>query len=173
MGRTRRRKRVTHLPAGEDVVDPNATSEEKPPLTFVIGKGKLHQEQRRLVTDFRRAMEPLTGKITRKYSVFFLPPAVLTALCVRVLVSLRAATKLQVRKSNKLQDFVNVAGPLGVTQMIMFTASDLGTYMRVVRRRLSSQLSCPCLLASPVAVRLTNTHLVAAARRCGCRMARH
>ena len=52
---------MTHVPAGEDVVDPNATSEEKPPLTFVIGKGKLHQEQRRLVTDFRRAMEPLTG----------------------------------------------------------------------------------------------------------------
>ena len=53
--------------------------------------------------DFRRAMEPLT------------------------------ATKLQVRKRNKVQDFVNVAGPLGVTQMIMFTATDLGTYMRVVR----------------------------------------
>ena len=57
-------------------------------------------------------------------------------------MSLRAATKLQVRKSNKLMDFVNVAGPLGVTQMIMFTASELGTYMRVVRRQLSSLRSC-------------------------------
>ena len=122
MGRTRRRKRVTHVPAGDDVVNPNATAEEKPPLSFVIGKpgGKLHQEQRRLVTDFRRAMEPLT------------------------------ATKLHVKKSNRLQDFVNVAGPLGVTQMIMFSASDLGTYMRVVRRRRLS----PTLTPVPCCARL-------------------
>lgn len=106
MGRTRRRKRVTHVAAGDDAINPNATSEEKPPLTFVIGRGKLHRHQRQLVADFRRAMEPLT------------------------------ATKLQVRKSNRVQDFVNVAGPLGVTQMVMFSASDLGTYMRVVRRLL-------------------------------------
>ena len=112
MGRTRRRKRVTHVPDGDDVIDPNATAEEKPPLTFVIGRGKLSQAQRRLVMDFRRAMEPLT------------------------------ATKLQVRKRNKVQDFVNVAGPLGVTQMIMFTATDLGTYMRVVRGHTPCQLAC-------------------------------
>ena len=94
-------------------------------------------------------------------------------VCVCVCVSLRPATKLQVRKSNKLMDFVNVAGPLGVTQMIMFTASELGTYMRVVRRRLSSLRSCPCL-APPVAVRLTSTHSPAVApRRCDFRTARH
>lgn len=55
------------------------------------------------MADFRRAMEPLT------------------------------ATNLQVRKRNKVQDFVNVAGPLGVTQMVVFTATELGTYMRVAR----------------------------------------
>ena len=108
---------MTHVAASDDVVNPNATAEEKPPLSFVIGKpgGKLHKEQRRLVMDFRRAMEPLT------------------------------ATKLHVKKSNRLQDFVNVAGPLGVTQMIMFSASELGTYMRVVRRRRGRPRSCPCL----------------------------
>jgi len=101
MGRTRRRKRTTHV-SNNDAVEPNAAAEEKPPLTFVIGRGHLSQDQQKLVRDFRRAMEPLT------------------------------AAKLQVRKRNKIQDFVNVAGPLGVTQMIMFSATELGTYMRVV-----------------------------------------
>ena len=100
MGRTRRRKRQTHLAEeGHAAV----TAEEKLPQSFVIGKGKLTQAQQQLVTDFRRAMEPLT------------------------------ASNLHEKKGNKIADFLNVAGPLGVTHMVVFSGTELGTYMRLGR----------------------------------------
>jgi ribosome biogenesis protein SSF1/2 len=97
----RRRKRRTHIIDGD--TDPNLTSEEKLPQSFVVGKGKLTGEQGQLVKDFRKAMEPLT------------------------------ASKLQERRNNAIKDFLNVAGPLGVTHMISFSGTELGTYMRLGR----------------------------------------
>eukprot|EP01051_Picozoa_sp_SAG22_P014723 SAG22_NODE_1828_length_3492_cov_69.414677_2_plen_478_part_00 len=79
------------------------SADDKLPQSFVIGKGKLTGAQQQLVADFRRAMEPLT------------------------------ASKLHEKKSNKIADFLNVAGPLGVTHMVVFSGTELGTYMRLGR----------------------------------------
>lgn len=37
------------------------------------------------------------------------------------------ASKLRMRKNNVLKDFVNVAGPLGVTHFMIFNQTDIGT----------------------------------------------
>lgn len=37
------------------------------------------------------------------------------------------ASKLRMRKNNVLKDFVNVAGPLGVTHFMIFNQTDMGT----------------------------------------------
>jgi ribosome biogenesis protein SSF1/2 len=100
MGRTRRRKRRTHV---DDTASAPTTSEEKPPLSIVIGRGRLSPAQQKLVLDVRRVMEPLT------------------------------ASRLKLRKNTSMTDILNVAGPLGVTQLICFTATELGTYMRIAR----------------------------------------
>ena len=72
-------------------------------MTIVIGRGKLNHAQQRLVLDIRKVMEPLT------------------------------ATKLRTSKKTQIKDILNVAGPLGVTQLISISATELGTYMRLAR----------------------------------------
>jgi hypothetical protein len=52
MGRTRRRKRRTHI--NNEGEKKTTVSEEKPPLSIVIGRGKLNQAQQRLVLDIRK-----------------------------------------------------------------------------------------------------------------------
>merc|ERR1712151_39095 len=43
------------------------------------------------------------------------------------------AKGLREKKQNKIKDFVNVSGPLGVTHLTMFTNTDMGAYMKVSR----------------------------------------
>ena len=43
------------------------------------------------------------------------------------------ASKLRMRKQNVLKDFVNVAGPLGVTHFMIFNQTDAGTNLVCVR----------------------------------------
>ena len=52
---------------------------------------------------------------------------------------------LQAKKTNTVKDFLHVAGPLGVTQMISFTCTSRGTYMRLAR--LPSPTPAPALRA--------------------------
>eukprot|EP00768_Dysnectes_brevis_P007336 gnl/Dysnectes_brevis/615_a680_1348.p3 GENE.gnl/Dysnectes_brevis/615_a680_1348~~gnl/Dysnectes_brevis/615_a680_1348.p3 ORF type:complete len:355 (+),score=92.48 gnl/Dysnectes_brevis/615_a680_1348:161-1066(+) len=40
---------------------------------------------------------------------------------------------LKARRSNKLKDFISVAGPLGVTHMLILTSSGVGTTLRIIR----------------------------------------
>lgn len=44
------------------------------------------------------------------------------------------ASRLRERKSNRLKDYVTMAGPLGVTQLLLFSRSDMGsTNLRITR----------------------------------------
>lgn len=43
------------------------------------------------------------------------------------------ASNLKMRKKNMLKDLVSVAGPLGVTNFIMFSKTPHGTNMRIAR----------------------------------------
>ena len=38
-------------------------------------------------------------------------------------------SKFQVNKKNVLKDFVHVAGPLGVTHLLMLSKTEIGTYL--------------------------------------------
>lgn len=52
---------------------------------------------------------------------------------LRQLLMPNCAKKLKESKSNRIEDFVAVSAPLGVTHIILFTATDLGTYMKLAR----------------------------------------
>lgn len=45
----------------------------------------------------------------------------------------RHAHSIQERKSNNLKDFLAVAGPLGVTQIIALSSTELGSYVRFLK----------------------------------------
>lgn len=67
------------------------------PRSFVLHKGHLSRAASQLVHDIRRVMEPHT------------------------------AARLRQRRANKTRDFVAMAGPLGVTHMLLVSQSALGT----------------------------------------------
>ncbi|KAI5795139.1 Brix domain-containing protein [Geopyxis carbonaria] len=53
---------------------------------------------------------------------------------VRTMMEPHTASRLRERKSNKLKDYTTMAGPLGVTQMLLFSRSETGhTNLRIAR----------------------------------------
>ncbi|CAG8440391.1 7649_t:CDS:2 [Funneliformis caledonium] len=75
----------------------------KIPKSFVFKSGDVGKTVEALVRDMRRVMEPHT------------------------------AIRLKERKSNRLKDFVAVAGQLGVTQFLIFTRTENGTNFRLTK----------------------------------------
>lgn len=75
----------------------------KAPHTFVVHRGHVGNNVGTLTMDMRQVMEPYT------------------------------ATNLKLRKKNVFKDLVAVAGPLGVTNFIMFSKTPHGTNMRIAR----------------------------------------
>ncbi|KAI9145737.1 Brix domain-containing protein [Paraphysoderma sedebokerense] len=76
---------------------------EKPPRSFVIKSGTVGNSVARLVRDIRKVMEPNT------------------------------AVRLKERKSNKLKDFLSMAGPLGVSHFLIFSQTENATNLRIAR----------------------------------------
>ena len=74
-----------------------------PPRAFVFSKGKVSAPLKALVEDLKRVMSPNT------------------------------AQALRARKTNKLRDFVDVAGELNVSFFLIVSATDKSSYLRVVR----------------------------------------
>jgi ribosome biogenesis protein SSF1/2 len=74
-----------------------ALGAEKVPRTFVLRRGQVDGTVDSLVRDFRLLMMPHTS------------------------------ARLRERRSNTLRDFISVAGPLGVTHMLLFSQTDSGT----------------------------------------------
>ncbi|PWN40537.1 Brix-domain-containing protein [Ceraceosorus guamensis] len=75
----------------------SAASATSGPKSFVIRAGKVGRSASALVTDIRRVLEPNT------------------------------ASRLRERRSNKLRDFVSMAGPLGVSHLLLLSQPDKGT----------------------------------------------
>ncbi|KAI5848698.1 Brix domain-containing protein [Morchella snyderi] len=109
----RRQKKRTHLPADTSktsatgVGQPLNASASRTPKTMVIriGAGEVGPSISQLVTDVRTMMEPHT------------------------------ASRLKERKSNKLKDYTTMAGPLGVTQLLLFSrnVNSGSTTLRITR----------------------------------------
>ncbi|KAK4213673.1 ribosome biogenesis protein SSF1 [Rhypophila decipiens] len=98
----RRTKKRTHAGAnaqkGSQGANLNGHANMKDPKSMVIriGAGEVGSSVSQLVTDVRRVMEPGT------------------------------ASRLKERKANRLRDYVSMCGPLGVTQLLLFSRSDSG-----------------------------------------------
>lgn len=75
----------------------------KTPQNMVFHTGDVHHKVRTLETQLRRVMEPHT------------------------------AAKLRVRRKNVLKDFINVAGPLNVTNFMIITQTTKSVYIKVCR----------------------------------------
>ncbi|GFN98239.1 suppressor of swi4 1-like protein [Plakobranchus ocellatus] len=74
----------------------------KAPHSFVFHRGHVGKTVKELVLDVRKLMEPYT------------------------------ASSLKVKKKNVMKDFLSVAGPLHVTHFIVFTKTDVATYMKLI-----------------------------------------
>ncbi|SJX64091.1 related to SSF1-Nucleolar protein involved in the assembly of the large ribosomal subunit [Sporisorium reilianum f. sp. reilianum] len=81
----------------------SAASSTSAPKSFIIRTGKVPRSVSTLVQDTRKVMEPNT------------------------------ATRLRERNSNKLKDFISMAGPIGVTHLLIFGQTDAGTNLRILR----------------------------------------
>ncbi|XP_034828686.1 protein Peter pan isoform X1 [Maniola hyperantus] len=75
----------------------------KAPHSFVIHRGKCSKDLMDLTKDFRKIMEPFT------------------------------ASQLKERKKNTIKDFLSISGYLHVSHMMLFTETELGSYMRLAR----------------------------------------
>ncbi|XP_010259554.1 PREDICTED: peter Pan-like protein isoform X1 [Nelumbo nucifera] len=76
---------------------------DKIPKSFVFSRGKLPSSLRHLEMDLRKLMLPYT------------------------------ALKLKEKKRNNLKDFLNVAGPMGVTHFLILSKTETAPYLRVAR----------------------------------------
>lgn len=75
----------------------------KVPRSLIFKRGRVGQTVKDLVEDMRQVMMPNT------------------------------APNLRVQERNTLKDFVTVSSQLGVSQFFIFSSTDLGTYMRLIR----------------------------------------
>jgi len=76
---------------------------KKIPRSFVFARGKVTPAVEELVRNLRKVFSPYT------------------------------ADHLKVKKTNRMKDFINIAGPLGVTHLMVATQSEIGTNLRIVR----------------------------------------
>uniref|UniRef100_A0A803L9T7 Brix domain-containing protein n=2 Tax=Chenopodium quinoa TaxID=63459 RepID=A0A803L9T7_CHEQI len=106
MGRFRHRKKKV-------VVKPNVKNQQLPtvdhvtgkkiPQSFVFSRTKLPSVLRQLEMDMRKLMLPYT------------------------------ALKLKEKKRNSLKDFLNVAGPMGVTHFLILSKTHSGPFLRIAK----------------------------------------
>jgi ribosome biogenesis protein SSF1/2 len=79
--------------------------EEKnpPPKSFVFAFGKHRSLLKDLQKDVRNVMQPFT------------------------------AERMRVSRNNVMKDFVHIAGPLGVTHMVVLTGTERASYLRLCK----------------------------------------
>jgi ribosome biogenesis protein SSF1/2 len=73
------------------------------PHSMVIHRGQVESDTKQLIQDMRRVMQPFT------------------------------AAELKATKKNSLKDFVAIAGPLHVSHLLIFTQTELGDNMKIIR----------------------------------------
>lgn len=102
-GRTKKRTHnVTGIGAAGKALTTNPASREPKSMVIRIGAGEVGPSVSQLVKDVRAMMEPGT------------------------------ASRLKERRANKLRDYLTMAGPLGVSHLMLFSRSTSGnTNMRL------------------------------------------
>ncbi|KAK7005004.1 suppressor of SWI4 1 [Biomphalaria glabrata] len=95
-------KAARNAQAGQTGNDKEEEIYLKAPHSFVFHRGHVGRTIKDLVLDVRKIMEPYT------------------------------ASSLRVRKKNVMKDFLTIAGPLHVTHFIVFTKTDIATYMKLI-----------------------------------------
>ncbi|KAL3517440.1 hypothetical protein ACH5RR_020029 [Cinchona calisaya] len=104
MARFRNKKRKASVkPVAKKQQSVDHVTGDKIPRSFVFCRGKLPGPLRQLQMDLRKLMLPFT------------------------------ALKLKEKKRNNLKDFLNVAGPMGVTHFLIVSKTDAAPYLRVAR----------------------------------------
>ncbi len=79
------------------------TENENVPCSFVFKRGTVGPQLSKLVTDMRQVMKPFT------------------------------ASELQEHPSNKMKDFLQIAGPLGVTHFMIVSSGDVHNRLRIAK----------------------------------------
>uniref|UniRef100_A0A6N2MZ08 Brix domain-containing protein n=1 Tax=Salix viminalis TaxID=40686 RepID=A0A6N2MZ08_SALVM len=104
MARIRNKKKMFVKPiANKKQANVDHITGDKIPKSFVFARGKLPGSLRQLQMDLRKLMLPYT------------------------------ALKLKEKKRNSLKDFLNVAGPMGVSHFIILSKTETAPYLRVAR----------------------------------------
>ncbi|KAJ6680163.1 PETER PAN-RELATED [Salix purpurea] len=103
MARLRNRKMFVRPTSKKKQADVDHITGDKIPRSFVFARGKLPGSLRQLQMNLRKLMLPFT------------------------------ALKLKEKKRNSLKDFLNVAGPMGVTHFLMLSKTETAPYLRVAR----------------------------------------
>ncbi len=115
------RKKRTHVP---EQPDPTA---KKQPRTFVVRKGKNTSALADLEMDIRRMMQPNTAmnlRETRKNGAA--ANALLARSCPSSMTPVDPPAAV-------LKDYVQVAGPLGVSHLIILSATERASYLRIAK----------------------------------------
>ncbi|XP_008789859.1 peter Pan-like protein [Phoenix dactylifera] len=99
----RNKKVVAKPPAAKKQPNVDQVTGDKIPKSFVFSRGKLPGPLKQLELDLRKVMLPYT------------------------------ALKLREKKRNNLKDFLNVAGPMGVTHFLMLSNPRSVPHLRVAR----------------------------------------
>jgi len=87
----------------EKEVDPSEKEKKGTPKCFVLKRGQVGQRVKDLVQDMRNVMMPNTAR------------------------------SLKESKMNRIEDFMAVSGHYGVTHLIIFTTTKVGTYMKLAK----------------------------------------
>ncbi|KAJ6338504.1 hypothetical protein OIU76_008054 [Salix suchowensis] len=104
MARIRNKKKMFVKPiANKKQANVDHITGDKIPKSFVFARGKLPGSLRQLQMDLRKLMLPYT------------------------------ALKLKEKKRNSLKDFLNVAGPMGVSHFLILSKTETAPYLRVAR----------------------------------------
>ncbi|KAJ6873456.1 peter Pan-like protein [Populus alba x Populus x berolinensis] len=101
--RNKNRKMFVKPTSKKKQADVDHITGDKIPKSFVFARGKLPGPLRQLQMNLRKLMLPFT------------------------------ALKLKEKKRNSLKDFLNVAGPMGVTHFLMLSKTETAPYLRVAR----------------------------------------
>lgn len=112
MARPRKKKR-THAGASNGPKTNSSASSNPKSMVIRMGAGEVGPSVSQLVRDVRAMMEPDTASMLKVVDRPFPPMSKLT----------RNAKE---RKSNRLRDFTTMAGPLGVSHLLLFSRSSTG-----------------------------------------------
>ncbi|KAI8574104.1 hypothetical protein RHMOL_Rhmol01G0328700 [Rhododendron molle] len=103
MARFRNKKKAFVKPVMKKQPTVDHITGDKIPKSFVFSRGKLPGSLRQLQMDLRKLMLPYT------------------------------ALKLKEKRRNNIKDFLNIAGPMGVTHFLILSKTETAPYLRVAR----------------------------------------